>query len=403
MDLIFLCGLFPKNRENEIFINSKSVVHKGPNELQWTFVRGLKKHFTNFTIITTPLLSNYPKRYKKLYFLGSLFEVNPNVDGICLGSIRLPIIGLLSKFLNILYFLIKKYTSHNEMQILIYSVHLPYLISAALFKTLNKNSKICLFVNDLPQYMSGNNNKIYLYLKSIELYIFKILQKQVDSYVFVTNQTNDLVNINHKPWILIEGVFDINEEDSANFNPLPSDKKIILYTGTLDSRYGLKDLLNTFELIEDTNYELWICGDGDLRNEIVQKVKTNYRVKYFGMLNHKEIVAMQQKASVLVNPRKAIGEYTKYSFPIKTLEYLASNRPCVMYDLPGIPREYLDFFITPTDNTNIALKEKIIEVCEWIPEKRSEFCQAAKDFIKQNKSSEIQFKKLYTLLSNFHA
>ena len=400
MDLIFLCGLFPKDRENEILANSKNIVHTGPNQLQWSFVSGLKSYFNKFTVITTPLLTNYPKRYKSLYFKGSKFKITHEINGVCLGSIRLPVIGLISKFINVSFFLFRKYNFQKDVQILVYSVHLPYLLSAVFFKLFNKNCKICLFVNDLPQYMSDNKNRFYLYLKTMELSLFNTLQKQVNSYVFVTEQTNELINTSKKPWVLIEGAFDIKSEGNFVIPTPETEKKIILYTGTLDSRYGLKNLLDAFELIAKENYELWICGDGDLKNHLIGRSKNNSKIKYFGMISYSQVMEIQKKATVLVNPRKPIGEYTKYSFPIKTLEYLSSGKPCIKYDLPGLPREYLDFIIIPDNYTDIALKDTIIEICEWLPDRRKEFCNLAINFIENNKSSKAQFEKLCTLLNN---
>jgi glycosyltransferase involved in cell wall biosynthesis len=397
MNLIFLCGLFPKDREREIINESMGIIHSGPNKLQWGFVNGLKENFKSFTIITTPLLTNYPKNYKKFFFFGSLFKVDNNISGHCLGSIRLPIIGLISKFINISFFLFKRYAFEKNTHILVYSVHMPYLFSAVLFKIFNRHTKICLFVNDLPQFMSNNKNILYLFLKRIELFIFNILQNNVDSYIFVTDQTNDLINKCGKPWVLIEGVYDINESMESK---IISNKKVILYSGTLDSRYGLNQLLDAFCQIELSNYELWICGEGDLKKTILELTSININIKYFGQLTHSQVIQLQREATVLVNPRKPFGDYTKYSFPIKTLEYLASGKPCIMYDLPGMPREYLDFILIPKNESIEALKELIIEVCEWEIENKKQFSNKAFDFILSRKSSKVQFEKFYRMLKN---
>jgi glycosyltransferase involved in cell wall biosynthesis len=400
MELIFLCGLFPKNRETEIYKNSKNIIHTGPNNLQWTFVSGLEEHFSKFTIITTPLLTNFPKGFRKLFFWGSIFHVNKNIEGICLGSIRLPIIGLVSKFLNMFFLLIKKFYFKKNVNILVYSVHIPYLFAAVFFKLFNPSTKICLFVNDLPQFMSDNKNRLYLFFKSIEVFIFNRLQKNVDSYIFVTSQTNSLINLKNKPWALIEGVYNVDESHKIDDNLNDNTTNIILYTGTLDSRYGLQDLIDAFFLINNKNYELWICGDGDLKDDIINLTSTNNKIKYLGLLSHQNVIKLQLKATVLVNPRKPFGEYTKYSFPIKTLEYLAAGKPCIMYDLPGIPRDYLKYIVIPEDESVNSLKAAIIDVCEWDLQKRIQFCRNAFEFIKNNKSSKVQFAKLSKLIES---
>lgn len=47
-----------------------------------------------------------------------------------------------------------------------------------------------------------------------------------------------------------------------------------------------------------------------------------------------------KKATLLINPRPSNEEFTKYSFPSKNLEYMASGTPLLATDLPGIPAEY---------------------------------------------------------------
>src|SRR5690606_28854588 len=99
--------------------------------------------------------------------------------------------------------------------------------------------------------------------------------------------------------------------------------KTILYTGTLAKRYGIVHLLEAFALIKDQDYRLWICGDGDARDEVNEKVRMDPRITYFSQISRERVLKFQKKATVLVNPRKSEGEFTKYSFPSKTMEYLA--------------------------------------------------------------------------------
>lgn len=64
---------------------------------------------------------------------------------------------------------------------------------------------------------------------------------------------------------------------------------------------------------------------------------------------------MQQQATLLVNPRKGHEEYTKYSFPSKTMEYMASGTPTIMYKLPGLPIEYEEYLVLLPDNSQETL------------------------------------------------
>jgi glycosyltransferase involved in cell wall biosynthesis len=399
MKIVYLCGLFPKERECEIVDNSLNIIHSGPNKLQWTFLNGLHHHVKNLDILTTPLLTNFPRNYKKLFFRGSKFFVADGIYSYCLGSIRLPLIGLISKFFNILIFLCRRYYRQKDLVIFIYSVHLPYLLSASFFKLLNPKVEICLFVNDLPQYMSHRTDKIYVWLKQIELLLFNYLQRFVNSYVFVTQQLNQLINNENKPWVLIEGVYD---EPVLQPKKKIHSQKTLLYSGTLDSRYGLLDLLHAFNLLDSLDYQLLICGEGNLKSKIIEFTKINNRIRYLGQLDTTQVKDLQAQADILINPRKPAGDYTKYSFPIKTLEYLASGKPCISYKLPGIPSEYDKYLIFPDDFSTEALANKIIEVANWDEHLLSEYSRKSQNFILTKKTSQFQFIKFYEMINKRH-
>lgn len=398
MNIIYINGLFPKERYDEIILNSKDIIHLGPNKLQWSFLSGLNEYFANLKVVSTPLLGNFPANFKKIYFKSSKFSYNSSEDGYCIGSIRLPFIGLLSKAINLFVFFITKCKKDNNVFFL-YSGHMPYLISTVFFKIFFPNNKICLFVNDLPEYMSNNRNLIYLFFKKFEVFLFRKLLNKVDSFIVVSNYLPEILNIENKPWLLMEGVFDVN----TDFQPISDNqkgKRIILYTGTLDSRYGILDLLEAFSCIDDNNCELQICGDGDMKKVVINAANMDSRIKFFGQIPHNEVLSLQINSNVLVNPRKSDGEYTKYSFPIKTLEYLASGRPCIMYKLPGIPPEYIKHIFVPDNECPTKLAEKIVEVMNMEITNVNIHCKVAYDFIKNEKSINFQFGRIHKFLLN---
>ena len=133
-------------------------------------------------------------------------------------------------------------------------------------------------------------------------------------------------------------------------------------------------------MLKNPSYRLVICGDGDSRNTVLECVKMDNRVSYKGQLPREEILVLQQKATLLVNPRTSEGEFTKYSFPSKTIEYLASGTPVLLYKLAGIPDEYYEYCFTVEDNSDEALGMR------------------ARKFILTEKSPKNQCKKLVDLI-----
>jgi glycosyltransferase involved in cell wall biosynthesis len=242
--------------------------------------------------------------------------------------------------------------------------------------------------------MSGSKNIIYRIFKKIDSMIIKNALNDVDFFVVISDLMVNSLKISHKPWIRIEGIYDI----SKNIEFVKKEKyKTILYTGTLDRRYGVLKLIRAFKSIESLDYRLWICGEGDSRKEIELESRCDSRILYLGQLSHNEVLILQRKATVLVNPRTSNGEFTKFSFPSKTMEYLASGTPTILYRLKGIPEEYFRYCYVIEGNDDTNLKEKIIEICEKSQDELNEIGERAHQFISEFKNPMFQIKKMKDL------
>jgi glycosyltransferase involved in cell wall biosynthesis len=398
MKILFIGGLFPQERRNEFINLSKGIIQFAADTFQWSFIRGLDAYYENLSIYTAPLLGNFPRSYKKIYSQNSEFSHNSKSRDFCIGYLQIPLISLISKSLNIFRSLLRNEKTRNPY-ILVYCVHTPFLLAAVRYKKRFPGSKICLIVPDLPEYMSSKSGIVYTILKKIDLTLINYLIKSVDSFVFSTDLMASHFKVGIRPWIRIEGMYDSGATNETKTDKSPHEK-ILLYAGTLDSRYGILDLIEAFKLIIDIEYRLWICGDGNMKNHILEYSLIDSRVKYFGQISRAEAIKLQQMATVLINPRTSLGEYTKYSFPIKTMEYLASGKPCIMHHLPGIPEEYVSHLFIPESETPSGLSMKIVEVCNMDKLSLKEHCQASKSFILREKNPINQMSKLATMLND---
>jgi glycosyltransferase involved in cell wall biosynthesis len=400
MKILFIGGLFPNERIKEFTSKSKGVIQFAANAFQWSFIKGLDLFFKDVNIYTAPLLGNFPRTYKRIYSKNSEFSHNNVNRDYCIGYLQIPLICLISKSVNI-YRSLKKNEKSENPYILVYCVHTPFLLAAIRFKKKHPDSKVCLIVPDLPEYMSSKSGFWYTLLKKIDLLLINSLIKKVDSFVFSTDLMATHFNVGNRPWIRIEGMFDQDEKlEDVVINK--SKEKIILYTGTLDSRYGILDLIEAFKLIPDPDYVFWICGDGNMRKYVTDYAKTDLRLKYYGQVSRSEALNFQKKATLLVNPRTSKGEYTKYSFPSKTMEYLASGKPCIMNHLPGTPQEYLSHLFIPENETPLGLSRKIVEVIEMDKEALNDHCKKSVEFIFKEKNPASQIVKLNEMLRINH-
>ena len=368
MKTLFLCGVFADENQEEIKLNAKAPIEYSANVVQKKLIDGFHKTADDFTILSAPFIGSFPNAYKKTCFKGFKNKQDYckyvnfcNVWGMRNFSRAKSLKKNLKDFIK---------AENEEKLIVVYSVHTPFLEAAVYAKKKDRRIKICLIVPDLPQYMNLNEKKSLLYRvgKKYDIKKFNKFNKFVDHYVLLTSQMKDVLNVGGRPYTVVEGIVDQNEFEVIKEKKLKivKDKTIkeIVYAGKLNEKFGVKNLINAFLMTENENYRLILCGKGDLFPYAEEMAKKDSRIILKGQVSSDEAKELMIRSDLLVNPRLNNEEYTKYSFPSKTIEYLMTGNPIVAYKLDGMPDVYNDFIFTPNDDSERALKEKIVEVLE---------------------------------------
>ncbi len=255
-----------------------------------------------------------------------------------------------------------------------------------------KHIKIIGIVTDLPEFQFSSS--------AVRKMIYENLH-MCDGYVFLSKQMNEKVNTGKKPYIVLEGHSDSRMSGRYHY-PENDGKKIILYAGLLSQKYGLMDLCYGFDKVYKPDEELHIYGAGASQDKISELCEKNKNIKYFGAVPNTEVVEAELHASLLVNPRRGNEEFTKYSFPSKTMEYMATGTPVLMYSLPCLPEEYKNhvFLINetgePVDDIGRSIREILDSEIDL-----SDFGNKAKSSVLENKNNVIQAKKLIGFLEMF--
>ena len=226
--------------------------------------------------------------------------------------------------------------------------------AAAYAKKIKPKSKICLVVPDLPQYMNLNEGGrgLYDFFKKYDIRYMERLIERVDSFVLLTEPMKDVLKVGGRPYIVTEGIADI---DFVQTKPTAPDDglKRIVYTGKMNVKFGIRELVDSFMKLEDPAFRLILCGDGDARPYVEEKAASDPRIEYKGMVSSAQAKEYILTADVLVNPRPNNEEYTKYSFPSKNIEYLVTGNPVAAYLLDGIPENYRDFlYVIPPEGSS---------------------------------------------------
>jgi len=210
----------------------------------------------------------------------------------------------------------------------------------------------------------------------------------------------DQLGIGDRPFIVIEGIVNSENIQKTKGSNLKGEKRnpSIVYTGTLNKKYGIENLLHAFSMIENKNAQLIICGRGDSEGYVKEHSDNDSRVKYLGQLTNEEAEKIQKSATVLVNPRQNNEEFTKYSFPFKNMEYLLSGRPVVAYKLDGIPDEYDRYFFYVEDNSINSLTKTMDKVLNLTEKERTEFGLKAQEFVSKEKNCRKAGEKIVDML-----
>lgn len=258
---------------------------------------------------------------------------------------------------------------------------LPLHICNLIFN--NRTTSIIVDVYDFMKPNSGIFNIIYMHLLS-----------KVNSFVFVTEYVQKLINKKDKKYMIMEGVVD----DSLIINDLQDNiDNICLYAGGLQTAYGIKNLVDAFHQLKN-DYQLHLYGNGDAIDYIKEIGQIDPRIKYMGIVSHDELIKIERSCKLLINPRPIQGQLdTRYNFPSKLMEYMQSGRPVVTTKLLGIPNCYDNLMFYFKDDTIEGIKTTLEQLLDLDELELKKVAVQAKNFVNTNKTSKVIGKEIYNL------
>jgi glycosyltransferase involved in cell wall biosynthesis len=229
------------------------------------------------------------------------------------------------------------------------------------------------------------------FVVGLEVKIFARLRRRIDKFVLLTEAMADRLGLAPEDYIVVEGMIDAGQMETRQH---AETRRTFVYTGALDERYGILDLVEAFKALEPTDIRLIVCGSGNAEGLVRSAARDDGRIEFLGRLSQAESRAIQMRAHVLVNPRRPEGEFTKYSFPSKTLEYMSTGRPVVMHCLPGMPAEYHPFVIVPASPDMMGLAGSLHRTLSLSDESLDQIGKAGRDFVMQHKTAEKQCERI---------
>ena len=381
---VFVGFYYDKEKEQELLSVTRRGISAAANQYQGGFLDGLPGEVQ---IISTLSIGTYPKLSKRLVFKRERKQCDQG-QVVYLPFVNLPFVKN-GMFKSGLYKELRKIIkADTETTIYVYSLNVVFeKVLARLKRKYGNTVRYCLIIPDLPGKYGIVRKGIKGIKDRLEIRPKMNLAAAADSYVFLTEAMKELFP--ERPYAVIEGFLPAESFDYTN-KRIP---KTILYTGSLSSKFGIKTLLDAFAMIEDQEYRLWICGSGEMEQEIIKKAQKDLRIEFKGFVSKKQIAELQSRCDVLINPRPDADDFTKYSFPSKTMEYLLSGSKVLMYKLAGIGEEYYRFIREIESSDPQVMAEAIQEACNDKKHYDARW-QEQIQWIKNHKNSEKQVEKL---------
>jgi len=333
------------------------------HKFNWNLIKGIEtRNLYDFTYISARPVSDYPY-FPEKKIKGKNWKIDilrKDIEIIEIPYINSSIFKIITRFFSGIYYSFKKYHKvKNKGGVIVYSVHVPFMMIGYIISKIYNIDYIAIWT-DPPSMKYERESFLKSKFRNTELFISKYLMKKASKVIALTKYLAEDFAPN-KPYLVIEGIVD---EKDANININIKQKEEtnlikVVYTGSLEKRYGIKNVVEGFKLIKDNNIILEIYGRGDYEEELKKVCSENKKIRYKGFLLNDKILEVQREADFLINARSAEDEYVKYSFPSKTLEYMLSGTPLITTMLPGIPEEYRDYVFVLDNNDAITICEMI--------------------------------------------
>lgn len=289
-------------------------------------------------------------------------DTEKSETGVCYNY--LPFLnGKISRYLSLIWssgrYAKKWCKEHREKNAWVIVDPLVSVISIPTRRAAQKRGiKVAAVVTDIPTLCTNMKGRKENIVKRTLLSLYqKISDRDLhayDAYIPLTESINDVVNVNKKPHIVIEGFADSKDTEISDVH-----ENYIMYAGGVYEKYGVKTLVDAFISLNRQDVMLYIFGEGPYVDELKKVQALHSNVRYMGCVSPEEAVSYEKRALLLVNPRPTDEEFAKYSFPSKTMEYLLSGTAVVSTRLPGIPEEYFEHMYSFSGYSEDDLRDEL--------------------------------------------
>ncbi|MFI3227936.1 MAG: glycosyltransferase [Clostridia bacterium] len=374
---------------NKCIQESNDAVSVAGNKFQCNLIKELdNKEAITIQCISVYPIASYPTN-NKFVLKKQKIKLTDNINTQSCGFINVPIIKQVMQIIGT-YNLVKNIS--KDTKVLTFNLFPQIGIPAILLK-MKKNVNITCIWADPPIDDDISNKGKLAFVYNVYYKLTEKIINKYDNFIVLNKYVIDKYCPNKK-YIVIEGACDLSEYSQEKLDL--KIRKNIVYTGALSNYSGIERLVKAMELVSNKDIVLEIYGNGILKEWIIEHQSSN--IIYKGSVTNREILEIQSKAWLLINPRNIDDEIAKNTFPSKIFEYMMSGTPVLSTKLNGFTEDYLDkmFFM---DNNDVDTISKSINFIDSLDEKEMKYmAQKAKDFIAKEKNWNVQCEKIRKFL-----
>ena len=392
-NILYLSVLASEKRINKEYKKSGSNPGFAVQKFSRLLVKGLLEN--NVKVLA---LSNPPHIGGEGKYIHFEKEIEHEIKYKYVPYINIPLFKHIILFLYTFFYVLFWGLKNRKNKAIVCDVLAISICMGALFASKINSILSVAVVTDLYGLMQNIDKKSFLVRMASKLNAW--YNSAFDKYILLTEQMNEIVNPKNRPHMVMEALCDSTLVDCNYHKVEKNHPRTIIYAGGISEIYGLKILAEAFLKADVKDVKLVYYGHGPYVEEFKKLCKLHSNLEYRGIASNDVIVNEELKASLLVNPRFTTGEFTKYSFPSKNMEYMASGTPLLTTNLPGMPKEYHKYVYLFKEETVEGYADSICKILSKSESELISFGLKAKKFVLENKNNIAQGKRIIDFLNN---
>jgi glycosyltransferase involved in cell wall biosynthesis len=179
-------------------------------------------------------------------------------------------------------------------------------------------------------------------------------------------------------------------QELPHANRTENDPFTVTAAGSLTEVNGIRLLLAALRTMPDFRMRVRIAGSGPLEQEVRKAASLDSRIEFLGLVGHDRVLELYASSDLLLNVRLTRALHTRWFFPSKLLEYLASGTAVLSTCTGHVEEEFGTFVYLLREESPGALGATLLQIASLPPEERRRRGRDARDYMLRHKSWDAQ-------------